>query len=253
MKIKSKIVLLFSGLSLFIVIAGITAFHMQIMTIRDNAEGEIKEVHKDFHNMVEFDTEKLSATLKVFVDNDKYKKVFLQNNREKLYDCVLPLYNELRAKFLVTHFYFILPDGKVFLRVHNKYIYNDPVTRVSFLKAKCDQRAGSEIELGKTAFALRVVLPYYDGNTLIGYVEFGEEINHFLRAIKGNSGNEYAIVVDKKDMNRADYEEMVKNQGLRNNWDDLLRYVIIGSTTSEKNKMIEKFISEKFSLSSHNF
>ncbi len=245
MKIRNKIVLFFSGLSLIIVVLGMIVFYMQSLAIRNNAEEKIKEVKRNFYNTVERDTEKLSAALKVFVDSDKYKKVFLQNNREQLYDRVLPLYNELRAKFLITHFYFISPDGRVFLRVHDKDIYNDPVTRVSFLKAKNCQQAGSEIELGKTAFALRVVSPYYDGNILIGYVEFGEEINHFLKAIKGDSGNEYAIIVDKESVNKDKYAEMLKNQGVRNNWDDLPKHIIIGSTTSKKIEITKNFLSEE--------
>jgi len=46
-------------------------------------------------------------------------------------------------------------------------------------------------------------------------------------------------------VNRADYEGMVKNQGLRNSWNDSPKYIIIGSTASGKNEMVKKLLSEE--------
>lgn len=146
--------------------------------------------------------------------------IFLAGDRKKLYDYGQPLFNELKDKYGITHFYFHLSNGRNFLRLHNKDIYGDEINRITFKNAKTTGKIASGIELGKTAFALRVVAPYYKDSKLIGYVELGKEIDHFIDFLKSGTKNEFALIADKKYLDRKEWRSVRGVAGLSDNWDE---------------------------------
>ena len=203
----------------------------------------INNIEKTFNNLEERDTKKLFSTLEVIVKDPVMRGIYLENNREKLYDYAQPLFQKLKDKYGITHFYFILPNGRVFLRIHKKDIYGDSVERVSFQKSRDTKGPAWEIELGKTAFALRTVMPYYESGNLIGYVELGEEIDHFLHILKGETNSEFGIFADKMYLDRDDWNSTRRAAGLRDNWDDMEKHLIL-SSTSEGESAKRCFVEE---------
>jgi methyl-accepting chemotaxis protein len=65
-------------------------------------------------------------------------------------------------------------------------------------------------------------------------VELGEEIGHFLSILKGETGDEFSIVADKEFLNKDDWSSARQVAGLRNNWDDLEKHLVISSTAELK-------------------
>ena len=193
-----------------------------------------RHLHDLFYTLEERDIKILSSALEVVIQDPGIKSVYLEKDREKLYDYGQPLFQNLKDKSGITHFYFILPDGHDFVRLHDKTIYGDLITRTTFQEARDTKKPSSGIELGKTAFALRTVTPYYNNGELIGYVELGEEIGHFLKILKGSTSNEFVIVADKENLNREDWKSIRQVAGLRDNWDDSEKHLVLGSTTKEE-------------------
>jgi methyl-accepting chemotaxis protein len=86
-------------------------------------------------------------------------------------------------------------------------------------------------DLGKTAFALRVVYPWYDeSKKLLGYLETGQEIEEFLGVAAAQSGNELALVLRKDALDEDEWAVMRENRGLENTWDEHDEYVVADST-----------------------
>jgi len=193
-----------------------------------------RHLHDLFYTLEERDIKILSSALEAIIWDPGVKSVYLEKDREKLYNYEQPLFQNLKDNSGITHFYFILPDGHVFIRLHGKELYGDLVTRITFQEARDTKKLSSGIELGKTAFALRAVMPYYKDSELIGYVELGEEIDHFLKVLKGSTSNEFMIVADKEHLNREDWKSVRQTAGLRDNWDDSEKHLILGSTTKEE-------------------
>jgi signal transduction histidine kinase len=194
------------------------------------SEEHLGNIEAVFHNLEERDTKILFSTLEVIIQDPGMKAVYLKNNREKLYDYGQPLFQRLRDKYGITHFYFIRPNGHVFLRMHNRDIHGDLVERYSFQKSRDTGGPSWEIELGKTAFALRAVMPYYEDGDVIGYVELGEEIDHFLRILKDETKGDFGLFADKIYLDRADWRSTRRVAGLRDNWDDMEKHLVISST-----------------------
>lgn len=203
----------------------------------------VKELKESFINLEERDSKMLLSTLEVIVQDRSFKELYLKKNREELYAYGQPLFQNLKKRYGITHFYFILPDGRVFLRLHEKGLYGDQVNRFSFQKARDTKNSSLEIELGKTAFALRAVMPYYNAGTLIGYVELGEEINHFLKIMKDISNSDLATIADKKYLDRDDWKSVRQVNNLRDNWDDLENHLVL-SSTSEGEMAAKCFIED---------
>ena len=136
---------------------------------------------EDFNHLKESDIQKLSATMEALLVDKDIKNIYLEGDREKLYSHTFPFFEKIKEQYGITHWYFINPepDSTCFLRVHNFDIFDDEIKRSTYVNSVKDKDFGTGIELGKTAFALRVVHPYYDGDgELIGYMELGEEIDH---------------------------------------------------------------------------
>ncbi|MCX9011590.1 MAG: HAMP domain-containing protein [Candidatus Methanoperedens sp.] len=197
-------------------------------TVSDDAIMTSKEM---FYNIEDNDVKMLSSTLEALLVNKELKEIYLKKNRDGLYNYSAPLFNTLKTEFGITHFYVHLPNGTNFIRIHSKSQFGDKITRKTFEKSVQSNGFGTGLELGKTAFALRVVHPYYNGSELIGYIELGEEIDHFLKVMKKQTGNEFGIFIKKEYIKHEDWKSMMDNKGLRDNYDDLKNYVAIDTTT----------------------
>jgi len=245
MKIGQKLIFGFTGIALLIGVAGGISLYFQNKIVERDTLGEIARVERNFLDIKGRDIKILSSALEVFVQDETFKEIYVEKDREKLYAHGQPLFQKLRDRYGITHFYFILPDGRCFLRLHNKDIHGDLITRFTFENARNTKKAASGIELGKTAFALRAVMPYYRGGELIGYVEFGEEIDHFLEILKSRTNDEFAIIADKKYLDREKWKSVRHTAGLRDNWDDLKEHVVIDDTTRGKIKKAGEFFTEE--------
>lgn len=205
-----------------------SAMEKNLNTVSQKGITTAKEM---FYNLEDNDVKMLSSTLVAFLDNKELKEVYLRGNRTELFDYGTPIYNQLKGQFGITHFYFHLPNGTNFIRLHSKGQFGDKITRKTLEKSVQSNGFGTGLELGATAFALRVVHPYYNGTTLIGYLELGEEINHFLKVMKKQTNEDFGIFINKQYIKHADWKAMRDSKGLSDNYDDLKDYVAIDTTT----------------------
>jgi HAMP domain-containing protein len=207
----------------------------------------IKTSKEMFYNIEDNDVKMLSSTLEVLLSNWELKDIYLRGTREDVYNYAQPIFSRLKDEFGITHFYIHYPNGTNFIRIHNKAIFGDKITRITFEKSVQTKGFGTGLELGATAFALRVVHPYYEGANLIGYIELGEEIDNFLKVMKKQTGNEFGIFIKKEYIKHEDWKSMRATNGLRDNYDDLKSYVVIDATTSSINSFAA---NDEYKLSS---
>jgi hypothetical protein len=174
------------------------------------------------------DVEMLSKALDVLVADPALVEPFQARDRARLLAAAQPVFERLKAEKNITHFYFLEPEPSrvCFLRVHAPTLFGDVVKRDTFSQAIATHQVGSGKELGKTAFALRVVKPIRVAGNVVGYMELGEEIDHFLERMKAQTGDDYALLVDKK---RVDRKELARVRG-EDRWNERPDLVLIDST-----------------------
>jgi PAS domain S-box-containing protein len=196
--------------------------------INGRSSEEIERSMKRFQQLESRDEVAINSVLKPILKDDDIKRLYQDRNIDGLYQQNIDTFNQIKELYGITHWYFIDTEGKVLLRMHNKGLSGDIVNRETFIKAKETQRAASGIELGKTAFALRVVEPYYnEDHQLIGYIELGQEIDHFLEQLSNDTGGKYAVIVDKDKINEKEYRSTVQQAGAIDEWDNGKDYVVL--------------------------
>lgn len=177
------------------------------------------------------EVEKLSATLDALLSRDDLRQAFVARDRDRLLALAAPLFQTMRERDRITHWYFIAPepDATVFLRVHRPELRGDKVERVTFRRAVETADVGAGKELGRTAFALRVVRPWVQDGKVIGYLELAEEIDHFLGAMKARTGDDYGILVKKRFLDQRRWAEVLGERS--NTWNDRADVVVVDTTT----------------------
>lgn len=187
----------------------------------------------------------LGVLLSVLATDSNLRDEYLLADREKLYRYVQPIFETFKKQYQITHWYFILPDGKIFLRVHNKDLFGDSADgRKTFQQAEETQKLAHGIELGGTSFAFRVVVPFFDSNNkLIGYLELAKDMNHLLLPLESVNGNKVALFADKASLNKDAWAQAMRNSGAPNTWDDLKNYIIV-NTFGQSDFFTEKCFTE---------
>ncbi len=201
------------------------------------ARNDFKSIEKHYINL-------FSATITALLVNEEIGELFMRRDKENLYRCTRPLFEHFKKENGITHWYFLHPEPQktCFLRVHARHICGDLITRATFDKSIKTKKPAWGKELGKTAFALRRVHPYYFRNQLIGYMEMGIELEHLFYLMKRRTGNEYGLLIQKKYMDKDKWASVRAEKKLRNNWDDMRTMLLVSKTT--KNSKDESFITD---------
>ncbi|MBI5443812.1 MAG: PAS domain-containing protein [Deltaproteobacteria bacterium] len=150
-----------------------------------------------FLSCIETDKEALAKTLGAIVRNEELLRLLSTKDRNGLLAAAKPMFDDLKSRFMITHLYFIQPDGNVLLRVHKPEQFGDPLKRVTFLKAQQTGALAAGIELGKNFFSLRTIQPVHHRGAFIGYIEVGQEIDHIFSRFKQLTTHDASIFLAK--------------------------------------------------------
>jgi hypothetical protein len=185
-----------------------------------------------YEDLEKNDVEKLSTALDVLVASPALRDAFAAKDRDRLQAVAAPIHAVLKAEHRINHWNFIEPETRrMFLRVHMPSKYGDVIDRQGLLRAMAKQETAAGKELGKSEFALRVGRPFIADGKVIGYIELGEGIGHFLGKMKAQTGNDFAMFILKR---HVDEGEWARTRGAaRNNWSDFVDAVVVNSTTED--------------------
>lgn len=233
--VKTKFIKLFllTGTAVILLFVGALVFVFH-NNIHDNAIEHIKHIQGLYHSLEEENVKMLSAALNTFAYHEESQKIFMEHNRDKLFSECENLFTTNRNLYGITHFYFIDTNGVCFLRMHNRNLYDDLIDRKTFQRAKATNAIAVGVELGQTAYALRAVMPYFNDKNLIGYIEFGEEIDHFDNVVKKTTGSNVIVLANKTLLNKQKYMDVRTRAGRPNEWNDFKNYVVLSNTFGQQ-------------------
>jgi diguanylate cyclase (GGDEF)-like protein len=123
---------------------------------------------------------------------------FQQRDKKGLFETLNPTFQKLLKNLDITHFYFINPDGKVLLRMHDYDRDGDVINRYTLNKAKETNTLFWGLEFGlKKNYTLRVVQPWIVNGELIGYLELGKEIDKIIFELSNLLQTEIYIAINR--------------------------------------------------------
>ncbi|HEX7624988.1 MAG TPA: cache domain-containing protein [Anaeromyxobacteraceae bacterium] len=200
--------------------------------VRAASEDALRSASTAYEDMERNDIEKLSTALDVLVGNAAIRDAFAARDRDRLYAATAAIHQTLKTEHGIGHWNFIEPETrKMFFRVHLPNKFGDTIERQGLQRAMARQETSAGKELGKSEFALRVARPFLAEGKVIGYIELGEGIQHFLGRMKSQTGNDFAMFIAKKFIDQGEWARTRGSE--RNSWDDWSDVVVVNSTTPD--------------------
>ena len=217
--------------------AVLAVFMAGFLFVNSDQEADYTQIYVDsafssaqrvFDSALRINTDKLSATLTAISRDDVLQRAMAAGDRPALLRRAAPLLDSLRKDYGVTHFYFMRPDRGVFLRAHQPDRHGDVINRLTATQAQETGKVAAGLELGPLGtFTLRTVVPWRNGDRLIGYLELGEEIGHVLAALRENLGLDIFLTIQKRHLSQQDWTQGNDMLNRQTQWDLLPSSVVV--------------------------
>ena len=177
------------------------------------------------------DANLMMATMRAIMTNGAIEQAFGRGDRGELEQRAGALFRSLRAEHRITHMYFIRPDLVSLYRFHSPAVFGDEIQRVTLQRASQDQQAAHGVELGPMGtLTLRVVMPWRQGDELIGYLEIGVEIEHLIDEIRNSVGIDLLAVLDKRHLDAEQWRRGLVLMQRDGRWDDFADHAVLART-----------------------
>jgi len=227
--------------------AGFTALMAYHQNTQLNKTGQriLTQADSEFSRALDEQSRAMTAMQDILIKQTDLAKTLAAGDRRKLLDRYAPVFNGLKTRYAITHFYFLDPGRICLLRVHKPEKHSDHIQRFTAIKAEKTGKTASGIELGPLGtFTLRVVQPVFDDGALAGYVELGKEIEDVLGSIHHQTGAELAVAIRKTALKRSSWEAGMTMLGRTADWDRFDQDVLIYSTLTPFPDKAAAFVGE---------
>ena len=157
-------VLLPLGLAILILLASsiVAIYWLQQKNIEADAFKRLEAVQLLFQQNLAQDARSLNGLLDFVQKDENLQQQWLLKDRDRLLRFAAPIFEDIRSKYNVTHFYFHGLDRVCFLRVHKPSRFGDYIDRFTLDKAVRQAKPSWGIELGPLGtFTLRAVHPWF--------------------------------------------------------------------------------------------
>lgn len=220
---------------LFTVGVGALFIQQHYHLLEDRVDIQVGELSTDFKVLLNEQTVGLSSALQPIVADQSVKNDLKEGNREHLLSQWESVFAQMKKENKITHFYFLDSKRVCLLRVHKPEKYGDLINRFTAQEAEWTRKTSSGIEIGPMGtFTLRVVQPVFEGQTLVGYVELGKEIEDVLEILHTYGSNEITVVIHKENLKRQAWEDGMGMLKRESNWEQFSRDAVIYSSLHER-------------------
>jgi hypothetical protein len=231
-KIRTRILIPMAVLLVVLLVVSVTSVYwVQQRHIDEQVMAHLSGTEGLFQNLLDHEAKFVNGQIDFLKADPAIVSAWLSKDREKLINCATPLFEAMRSKYRVTHFYFVEPDKTCFLRVQDPDRYGDKKKLFTLDRVASEGKASYGIELGKLGtFTLRVIHPWVIDRKLAGYMELGMEIEHLTPKLKEAIGADLFFVINKEYLSRAKWEAGLEMLGKKGNWNYFADYALIDGT-----------------------
>ncbi len=234
------------GLSVLLAVLIAGVIHAQKQQFRKKVEGSISELSGVFQDELRHDSELMQATLEALSRNRALGDAFQARNRKALITETAPLLQRLRAEFGITQFLLITPDRECVLRAHRPELHGDTIDRYSLLQCarSGEPFSGLELDPNRGLFSLRVLVPWYIEEDLIGYLELGKDIDPVQARMRDELGTDLFLLIEKNRLHRASWEEGMRGFGRTPAWDQHATVVVSDQTLPFVPEAVSSYLNQ---------
>lgn len=173
--------------------------------LRQKITDEASNLSVNFLADEKAEVQMLSAVSAMIASGQTTMQLFLEKNREGLYQHILPTFVSNQEQFSVNLMEFYLPNRTNFLRMQAKDSYGGKNIHDSlFNRIESTKQETSGFDFESNDLAMRLIVPYMNQNKLIGYIETGESISHLIVELKVRTNDDFAVFLDKSIISKSD-------------------------------------------------
>ncbi len=192
-----------------------------------------------FVTLVRTSTEDLAATLGSLDEDHDLAEAVASRDVRRLLAAAGPRFHDLRMRHGITHWNYWEPEApgeaprglRNIVRLGTPTLRGDVVERETLARVARDKAVVSGLELGYTGFVLRVLAPVRDGGRVVGYAELGRDVGTLLVEMKRRTGDDFALVLDKRRIDPRRWASARAARGERNDWSDRDDLVLVRNPT----------------------
>lgn len=246
-----------------IVVAFIFLLYQHERKMFQNSVAKIQASAQSFYtSSIAHDTSALLAISNTMQKIPQLESAFERADKKRLMKVSMPILAKLNGLYDVTHLYYILPNKKVLLRVHQPVRDGDVINRMTMNNSVDSGATSQGVELGPLGtLTLRVVQPWYQASTkqLIGYLELGVEIDGVLRQMRHFFQSKVFVIIDKHHLSQGSWESGMHRLGEHNSWNRFPDFVLASGFNQKLPDIVAKCIASNaqagechsYSLSDH--
>lgn len=197
------------GVLLLLLLASFAAAltYQQARFLDEHARQRFADLWHDWEHTQADQARTLAAILDTMALDPQLRDGMRRGDRAALLAKLSPFLAHLRRDTNITHLYVHDRLGVNLLRVHDPAMFGDQIERHTLGEAALTGRAATGLEVGTLGgFSLRAAMPVFDGDTLLGYLELGKEIDDLLQQIYAQNDVDLAILLRKTAVARSDWE-----------------------------------------------
>ena len=221
----------------------VIVYRLQSQFVEELTHVRLGAVQKTFEMEKKKDAELFNALIDFLEQDEQIRAAWIAKDREALLRKCEPLFKGILTEYRVTHFCFHGLDQICFLCVHDFPRCGDDAKRYTLNQARHSGQPAYGVEPGPFGiFTLRVVHPWRINGEIVGYVEFGEEINHITPELKKIAGVELLFTVNKSYLDRGRWEKGLQVTGRGSQWDQYANFVIMDQTTEVLPPQLDNYL-----------
>lgn len=187
-----------------------------------------------FAQKLDKDTNLMMATMRAMMTNKAMEAAFRSGDRSGLAQQGQDLFRTLRDEHRITHLYLTRPDLINLYRFHSPHEFGDAIARVTLAQAKESQAAVHGLELGAMGtLTLRLVMPWFEGDALLGYLEIGEEIEHLIDEVRRSLSVDLLVLVDKRFLQQQQWQRGQSLMKRAGDWARFSSHAALAQTSAQ--------------------
>lgn len=213
--------------------AGLLLWYQHQRQLDDSIAGSAENVSRELQMVLEQRTLAITVTAQTIAADPETIWMLQAGDVGRLWTTWRKLFTSLRQKNGITDFSFLDKNRRCILRLHKPDQDGDRINYFTARKAERTGKTASGIELGTQGdLTLRVVQPFFQEGSLVGYLEMGQEMETTLHSLQTRSGVPLALLIKKEHINRPAWEKKMSATERNADWDRFADYVLIyGSST----------------------
>ena len=232
LNLKANILLPLALVSALVLAIFVTAvFYEEQEHLAEDLARSIQSVDGHYLAALKERAHKLETALDFIAADPILRAALAISDRDTLLSHATPIFQRLKTKHNITHFYFHDKQRVNILRVHQPNRYGDTINRYTALGAEKTKTLFHDVELGPLGtFTLRAVLPIWEEDKLLGYIEIGEEVDQLVQEMEVVFGVDLLVAIDKQYLRQPEWESGMSMLGRKAQWEDFPNLVIVSQT-----------------------